>query len=102
MWNVYARRLWLSIREIPRPRVESSGLVMCLAVETHGTIVIASESCLARVSGGPTLLQSLLCLYLHSGQFVAAGVEEVEAPAAGEAEDRFGDWRAGGGDRGER
>ena len=32
---------------------------------------------------------------LHRGQFVAAGVEKVEVPAAGKTEDRFGDRRTG-------
>ena len=44
----------------------------------------------------------LLFIYLHSRQFVAARVEEVEAPAAREAEDRFSDGRAARSDRGER
>ena len=43
-----------------------------------------------------------LCIYLHSRQFVAARVEEMEPPATGEAEDRLGDGRASRSDRGER
>jgi hypothetical protein len=35
---------------------------------------------------------------LHPSQFVATWVEEVEAPTAGETEDRFGDGGAGSGD----
>src|SRR5438045_1722965 len=61
----------------------------------------ATSQVTKRVVLGERAAQSVR-IRLHRRQFVATRVEELEAPAAGETEDRFDDRRTGRGDGSER